>query len=278
MACSNHGDGSDLDGIRVAADSTGAPGTPLGDGFEVADGSVLVGPVFPSSRAGVSQETIDEGWRALLLVTGDLEDVLNAYVTQARAVGLFPQPRCDEGTEGLLACTGVDDEATRGIEMWLQRGRGEDAPNPVSHLFLRYRRTGPQPRRSKAVPAAESYHLGSAWDDVPSEWPALPKSGQRYEHSLTVPEGTELLAHPATPWSAGSSVAVFRVGGDEGKVLAGLVGGRGRAGRSLERESNGIRIASGYTTNPSPAGTVWAETVSGGEQPSYLMVEHDPTD
>jgi hypothetical protein len=277
-SCSNEGAVERMDGIPVVRGSTQPAGTPLGDGFEVAEGTVLVGEVFPSSRAGLSSDTIDDGWRALLLVTGDLEQVLNAYTTQARAIGLFPHPRCVETPDGVLACTGFADETNHAIEIWLQRGRAEEAGSPVSHVFLRYRRTGPEPAGRDAVPAEDSHDVSAPWDVVPDGWPELPKPGERYEHSLAVPEHTELLAHPAQPWSAWGSVAVFEVTGDPRPVVESLVGGRGRAGRPAVRESHGARTTSGYTINPSPAGTVWAQAVERDGRPTYLMVEHDPTD
>lgn len=72
---------------------TQPPQTPLRDGLTVAAGSVLVGPVFPVLEDPASTALPGSGqivsWRAHLLLTGDLLQVFNAYVSQAQAAG-FP--------------------------------------------------------------------------------------------------------------------------------------------------------------------------------------------
>jgi hypothetical protein len=113
---------------------------------------------------------------------------------------------------------------------------------------------------------------------VPDDWPRLPEAGEQYERSLTVREGSELLTHPAMPWSAWGSVAVFRVTGDPRAVVESFLNGRAGAERFRTRDQDGARIRTAYTNSPSPSGSVWAETVERDGQTTYLIVEHDATD
>ncbi len=77
----------------VAADMTEPPGTPLRDGFSVAEGSSLVGALFPviEDPRFIAQEGSGPitSWRAQLLLIGEPLEVFNAYVGQAQAAG-FP--------------------------------------------------------------------------------------------------------------------------------------------------------------------------------------------
>jgi hypothetical protein len=274
-ACSESATTS-LEGIPVLPGTTRAAGTPLGDGFEVATGTALIGGVFPSFRAGFPADSVDDGWRAVFLVTGEVDEVLNAYTTQARRIGLFPQPRCAESDPGLTTCSGYDESDRRGIELYVQRGapRGERAP--LSHLFIRYRRTGSPPEHANVEAADESYGVGRSGRDVPDYWPPLPNTGRQYEDWLAVPEGTKLAAPPAMPWPG--SVAVFWVTGDPFDVVQAATPRGAGVRRVLSREQAGARITTGYANSPSPTGTVTAEVVERPGQETYLLVEHDATD
>ena len=53
------------------------PGTPLGSGVKVQDGSRLVGRVFPAVDSFGSGSSV--GWQALLVVDGDPVEVWNRY-------------------------------------------------------------------------------------------------------------------------------------------------------------------------------------------------------
>jgi hypothetical protein len=273
-ACSGSGTGA-LDGIPVVRGATRPAGTPLGDGFEVVTGSVLVGGVFPSFRAGLRPGDADEGWRALLLVTGDVDRVLDAYTTQARRVGLFPQVRCDASAPALLTCAGDDGTDARSIDLRLQRGDPGRGRPPLSHLFIRYRRTGPSPRREEAVPADGTYGVPRELRDVPEGWRALPRSGRQYEDRLVVPDGARLIAPPGAPWPG--SVAVFEVTGDPPAVVEAAVP-RGSVRRVSRRSQQGAEIATVYGSDVSPYGTVIGEVVERRGRTPLLLVEHDATD
>jgi hypothetical protein len=237
---------------------------------------MLVGEVFPSSRAGFPTGSVDDGWRAVLLVTGDIDDVLNDYIAQAREIGLVPRPSCSTSPPELFACFAVDDYHDRGIELYLQRGHSQNVPMPLSHLFIRYRRSGHPPERTDVVALDDTYGVDDVWRDVPDDWPPLPGEGHRYEALLTVPDGTELVAPPAFPLTG--SVAVFRVTGDPSEVIQAATPRNAALRRVLTRRQEGAQIRTGYASSPSPTGTVNVEVVERPGRPTYLMVEHDATD
>ncbi|HEY8524514.1 MAG TPA: hypothetical protein VIL48_06105 [Acidimicrobiales bacterium] len=85
--------GSDGDGVvadPVPDDTLSAAGTALPDGFAVAEGSSLVGPVVVEEVDGRGEPT---SWWALLLVEGDPIDVWMAYARQVAE--RFPGERID---------------------------------------------------------------------------------------------------------------------------------------------------------------------------------------
>lgn len=93
------------------------PGTALNDGFVVAEGSALVGAVFPILRAPVQGVPLS-GWTAQLVVDADPIAVFNAYVGQARALGYAMRGDCyvqrsGNGDVELRGYTGLDAQAVR---------------------------------------------------------------------------------------------------------------------------------------------------------------------
>ncbi len=84
-----------------------APGTRLDAGFRVADGTRLVGVVFPKIGSGNSTST---GWKAVLVVKSDALGAMNAYTAQAQQLGYQqvsnPAPHCWSPTRGEVFCTG----------------------------------------------------------------------------------------------------------------------------------------------------------------------------
>lgn len=106
------------------------PGTPLGPGFTVADGAHLLGVVFPNEH--------DDGWRAVLLVTGDVGAVFETYRQQAAAAGVpFRGAKCEDAA-GVLKCEGdgASDDGRRALRVAVWRGYVGDNRTPVSHGYL----------------------------------------------------------------------------------------------------------------------------------------------
>ena len=108
----------------------------LTDGLPIAEGSVLLGPVFPD----VSDE--DGGFAALLLVTGDPVAVFNAYVDSAESLGMRAgQGGCIAGF-GSIACARriVDPSDGEALSIMVERRPVEGGF--VSHAALHYEPPG----------------------------------------------------------------------------------------------------------------------------------------
>jgi hypothetical protein len=72
---------------RAVDEVTASVGTPLPDGFEVAAGSSLVGPVVVD---GLELDGSPRSWFAILAVDGDPAAVWAAYATQLHAYSAYP--------------------------------------------------------------------------------------------------------------------------------------------------------------------------------------------
>src|SRR4051794_35185397 len=129
--------GSRAGPFTVAAGATRTSGD-LTDGLPVADGSVLLGPVFPDLGK------LDGGFDALLLVTGDPVAVYNAYVDSAASLGMQTG-----GAGGCLAGFGsitcarrvIDPSDGEALSIRVERrpiGHGEY----VSHAAMHYEPPG----------------------------------------------------------------------------------------------------------------------------------------
>jgi hypothetical protein len=142
--CADDATSADARGIPAEEDTLRPPGTRLDERFTVADGTLLVGAVFPGTSV---TEEFTGGWRALLLVTGDPLTVLDAYRRQAAKAGMDMRPGTSNTTFCRLAApvrpymceahaTGEHDE----LLLTLHRGMTEDHDS-VSHVWLEYTET-----------------------------------------------------------------------------------------------------------------------------------------
>lgn len=151
---------------------------------------------------------LDDGWRAVLLVTGDVGAVLEAYRRQAAAAGLpfRAAPTCED-TGDTLTCgaRGVSDDGRRALEVAVWRGRVGHDSTPVSHAHLELSEPkAPSPPRERPFDGpilAASPPLPTGWD--------LPDVGERFLDELTVEPDSELVA-PVAPVPGGVR-AVFRI-------------------------------------------------------------------
>jgi hypothetical protein len=293
-ACGGSGgavEATDVDGIPVLEGHHRGPGTRIGDGFTVADGSVLVGdPLPPRAQYGPRRP---EGWRALLLVTGGARDVLDAYARQAAAIGLPVAPQfttgaCRPDTE-LLACELWGEqrtsERTRRVELSLQRGRAEGDPGPVSHLVIRYETIGPPPY-GEVVDNGCRCPPGDRDAPAPEDWPPLPGDGERLEAAVTrmqpglaVEPGSQLVAHPTSLSEGyGASLALLVVTDDPEEVLAAYVDQLPDSYDHVEERS---RFRGGTVLHRfwgQGGGTYQADLVLREGRPAYLAIEHSVTD
>lgn len=124
---------TDLGPFYVSKEPMAGPGTPLGGGFEVPDGALLLGVPFPDLEAG--------GYRALLLVTGDPVEVYNAFGDQAGERGMEREGACFS-TGALLGCGGrfVDGADGESLRVDLTRRVGDEGV--VSGVGVRYQPPG----------------------------------------------------------------------------------------------------------------------------------------
>lgn len=252
LAC---GDGDDDRGQAELSDGggpvvesvSGPPGTPLPDGFVVAEGTVLIGGAVPTgiSHLHNGEPVIDDGWTALLVADGDAPGVVADYVSQGEAQGLImppvPEPvtedgepivigppghrfgLCAGGVEGEYICSAhlrsPDRSSPRSLSIGLTRAGSAEAP--LSHVVLTYGTTDLawDHGGSPAFGDPRAHDPGP-----PQSWPALPAPGERFGHQwrvlgdLTVEEGSR-VAGPIYADSATSTLAVLEVTGDPDTVL-----------------------------------------------------------
>lgn len=220
--------------VPARAGVTLPPGTPIGAGFEVAEGSYLLGGALPylySTMHG-GDPIEDDGFQAHLLATQPIRDVLERYRAQAVAAGFQMSPVACSDDAGVVACLtqcqvacgfpNADGfEHGRALSIGGTQGRvGADQP-PLSHVGITYRRIGEPPFPTDDVVGPED-SAPAARGTVPEDWPPLPEVGEPVYsfNDFEVAPGTILLAHGllATRGS-GETVAIFEVVDDVDSVI-----------------------------------------------------------
>jgi hypothetical protein len=233
VAVSACGDSSDTasttEAPPVIPSAAGPPGTPLGDGFEVVDGTTLVGDPIPIGVAAVrqGQPIVDEGWTATSIVAGgDPIEIIAAYMRQAEQAGLVEQPGtgCTRDLD-VAICSAFarspDVAEPRSVSATVVRGRREDVLS--DHVIVRFSTTDlywdhgqirSDGDRDLATPA-------------PTAWPPLGPVGEplgtagETRHSVVVEDGSRLAAPPRLNLddTTGGIVAILEVTGDPRSVL-----------------------------------------------------------
>jgi len=280
--------------IPVRANITTPPGEPIADGFEVADGSLMVG--YPLPNLYWSADKIeDDGWTAYFVVTEPGRAVLDRYLQQARELG-FPVsgPSC-RIDRGIRACGGGASEGLnykdgythgRSIGFELMQGRGTSDHPPLSSIVITYRVLGDPP-----YPPAQPVEVAPEPETstVPADWPPLPEVGEEFwaDRPFKVVPGTILLAHPTsvgTVFGSGTT-SLFEVTGDPEKVLDAFWDQRLTSpnGQRLSREERGdytwsrdgvtIRVLT-WTDGKGQAFRIWKQA----GRPPFLVVETTPSD
>jgi len=220
--------------IPARAGITLPPGTPIGSGFEVAEGSYLLGGALPYlySTLHGGDPIEDGGFQAYLLVTEPIRDVVERYGEQAEAAGFEMSPVACTNQGGVVGCLtecqmscgfpyASGYEHGRSLSIGGSQGRaGPDQP-PLSHLGIAYRRIGePSYPTDDFVGPADS--APTVRGTVPEDWPPLPEVGDPIYsfNDFKVAPGTVLLAHGllATRGS-GETVAIFEVVDDVDTVI-----------------------------------------------------------
>jgi len=287
--------------IPVREGATSGPGTELGAGFEVAEGSVLVGGVLRRIKddlvyKGVQQD--DDGWRAVLVVTEPGRAVFNRYVEQGRAAGFewpseVPAQSCI-GIEPELSCSASVTEGSpegwhRSLTILLEQrsaSAGSGRP-PMSSILISYSDVGEQPSGNDRHPdTAGALPDGRNPGAVPQDgWPPLAGTGETFwaarpeTHALfTVAKGSRLLMNTVFGVESAGSITVFEVTDDTVEVLNRYVDqadfGRHRP-ELIHYERDGATVDwVSWTDGGSNVVSVYQQE----GQPAWMLLEAWPTD
>lgn len=233
-------DGNAISDGAARDDVVSAPGSPLGNGFKVAEGSALIGVPVPLGTTVVQdgEPVTDEGWTAYLFVTGDPEDVLVSYLAQAEEQGLTPAPLPDwepfgeEGDDSPVewARCGAGGGAAYfrcAATAWDGGDRCLDAElirsDSASHLELTLMLN--QWSDTCGNPTGVPAKADGGVPDVPEQWPDRPRTGEEfgapweYLSDVVVQDGSEVIAAPVPGAACGGVTAVLAVNGDPEAVL-----------------------------------------------------------
>jgi hypothetical protein len=212
----------------VIASAVGPPGTDLGDGFTVADGTVLIGDPIPLGVLGTEDDVpiVDEGWSASLVVDGaEPRAIVDAYLAQAEAAGL-ERLGAGCGLDGEdLVCSGgarsADRAEPRSLLVRTVRGPRRDLVS--DHVEVRYSTTDLHWRYGVSPGFADDHppDLGPVtWPPLPGPGELLPSDGE-VRTPIPIQEGSRLAGpvHLNLDDATGGIVAVLEVTGDPDEVL-----------------------------------------------------------
>ncbi|MGH9085228.1 MAG: hypothetical protein ACRDYW_07215 [Acidimicrobiales bacterium] len=231
----------------VDSDALSGPGSPLGDGLVVAEGSALIGLPIPGGRAGLAIGSAGSGFSAYLFIDGEPGQVVDEYLAQAAANGFQPllAPNDGDGFEAGPIPAERNRVGRCGLELSQEpsfapsyvcaataenaQGRCFDVSilrnERYSHGFVRlYEPTAPP---GTCLPSSITGDLDEPAPAMPTEWAVRPpvgtELGGRFGSLAAVPvqPGSHLAGAPA----AGAdhvfcaAVAALRVTGDPKVVL-----------------------------------------------------------
>jgi hypothetical protein len=209
----------------VVAGATTSRGE-LTDGLPIAEGSVLLGPVFPD----LGEE--GGGFVALLLVTGDPVAVYNSYVDAAAALGMQAggSGGCVTGFGSITCARRVVDPADGEALSVLVERRPLGHATYVSHAALHYEPPGTVDPEDAGTVNPSPPTSTPASLDLPAEVAATPDDGWSQALSpggptIELPAGAG-LAGPPGPCPCGGQgwSAVLRVEGDARAAIDDLAG------------------------------------------------------
>jgi hypothetical protein len=249
----------------VIPSAAGPPGTSLGDGFTVVEGTTLIGDPIPIGVAVVyrGQPIVEEGWTATSIVTGgDPIGIIDAYMRQAEQAGLVEQPGTGCTPESdLTICSAFarssDPAEPRSLSATFVLGRREDVVS--DHVIVRF---------STADHYWEHGQVGRAGDrdlPIPASTPSPPLqsvgeplgTAGETTHAVVVQEGSRLAGPPRLNLddTTGGIVAILEVTGDPRSVLQSYLDHMAELGLDVSApEVLEIGDAVVTTTHPSEAG------------------------
>lgn len=284
--------------IPVDPATAQGPGTPLGNGFTVADGSVLLAGPLPAAVGLIYEgEPVPvEGWAAHLVIAGDPRPVMDAYRSQAEAAGFevtsaddvaisqspaTPICRVEYG-EQICAIAGYDrsDPDRRFSAFFVRRPANGRVP-ATSSLDLAYR-VEPIPDREEFDPIPERSPpnpLGTSIAPVATDWPPLPAAGdpfaEGYEASGIEPflleAGSRLAGAPGPSDCTNEAYrAILTIDGDAQDLFEAYTA-------QADRHSGGLagEIA---RTQATDRGLITTYLAGGGGADSYALLLYDLDD
>lgn len=258
----------------VLPSAASEPGTPLGDGFSVADGTTLIGDPIPIGVASLYQgePILDQGWTATSIVDGgDPLEIVEAYLRQAADAGLAVDPGAGcTSTLQVTTCSGFarspDHAEPRSLSVAVVRGRREDVVS--DHVVVRYSTTETFRDLGRNISGTTALAVPD-----PVSWPPSPSPGEELGtageviHRVEVQEGSRLAGPPRLNMddATGGIVALLEVTGDPRSVLDRYLAdltGTGLSGSGPEART----IRGAVVTTAGAAG-------AGGDHFSLTMVE-----
>jgi hypothetical protein len=262
-------------GAPVIASAAGPPGTALGDGFTVVEGTTLIGDPIPIGVAVVyqGQPIVDEGWTATSIAAGgDPIEIIDAYMRQAEDAGLVQQPGtgCVRDVDVAICSAfarSADAAEPRSLSATVVRGGREDVLS--DHVVVRFSTTdlygehgqaGGPGDQDLAIPAA------TAWPSLASVGEPLGTAGET-THAVVVQEGSRLAGPPHLNLddATGGIVAILEVTGDPRSVLQTYLDHLAQSG--LEgRTPEVLKIGDAVVTKAYPA-------EAGGDHFTITLVE-----
>lgn len=215
--------------LPVTSAAAGAPGTALGDGFTVADGTILVGDPLPTGLLAYSQGEpgADGGWTAMSIVDGgDPTGIVDEYMAQAARAGLDEQPGkgCARDLEVTICWAFARSPGLADLRSFLAAVvRGPRGDVYSDHVVVRY-------ATSARYWEYGNLHHGSRAVESPAgpvAWPPLAGAGDplgtagEMGHEVTIQEGSRLVAPARLNLDdvTGGVVAMLEVTGNPASVL-----------------------------------------------------------
>jgi hypothetical protein len=213
----------------VIPSAIGPPGTALGDGFTVVDGTTLIGEPIPIGVAVVyqGQPIVDEGWIATSIVAGgDPIAIIDAYMRQAEEAGLVQQPGTGCASDlDVTICSAFarspDPGTPRSLLATVLRGWREDVLS--DHVIVRFSTTDLYWEHDQFRDAGGgdlAIPDSTAWPPLASVGEPLGTAGET-THAVVVQEGSRLAGPPRLNLDdvTGGIVAILEVTGDPRSVL-----------------------------------------------------------
>ena len=261
----------DRAGIPVLAGASRPAGTPLRDGLRVPDGAWLLAEPLPLGFELTyrGEDVDDQGWRATLLVTGDLDAVLNDLNTQLHEQLPLPDPLWH------VTLTLIRQETDAFIAA------------PTSHLQISYSKPSAGTPRDEPI-GTNVYRPTS---ELPSVWSRPAQPGEPFGwagdnvSALTMPADAYEVTHSFAALDTARHISygtILRIDGDTTPVADDLMRQLTELGTcptSAVREDDGKAITRVTADDPScHPGYYRIDILDGGPGHRWAFIKTNPGD